>query len=91
MDAKFICLEEPAFYELIERVVSRLKDQQSIHEDEWLSTDEAMKKLKITSKTTLIKIRDEGKLNFVYASPRVILYETKSINEYLKANSKDIF
>jgi hypothetical protein len=82
-----ICLEEPAFYKLIEKVVDRLKDQNKIQEDEWLSGEEAMQKLRINSKTTLFKIRDEGKIAFVYASPRVILYSASSINEYLKAKS----
>jgi hypothetical protein len=86
-----ICLEEPAFYQLIEKVVARLKDQHNIREDEWISGDEAMKKLRITSKTTLFKIRDEGKISHVYASPRVILYSTASINEFLKNKSLDTF
>jgi len=86
-----ICLEEPAFYNLLEKVVARLKAENNVREEPWLSTEEAMEKLKISSKTTLIKIRDSGKLRFVYASPRVILYETASINEYLKNKSIDTF
>ena len=86
-----ICLEEPAFYELIEKVVARIKDQHTIKEDAWLSGEQAMKKLHITSKTTLFKIRDEGKIKHVYASPRVILYETASINKYLQDNALDTF
>ena len=50
-----ICLEEPAFYELIEKVDARIKDQHTIKEDLWLSGEQAMKKLHITSKTTLFK------------------------------------
>ena len=50
-----------------------------------------MKKLNITSKNTLYKIRDEGKIRFVYASPRVILYDTASINEYLEKKAKNTF
>ena len=84
-----ICLEEPAFYQLIEKVVARIKDEKNIKEPLWLSGDEAMKKLHITSKTTLFKIRDEGQISFAYASPRVILYETASINEYLDKKAKN--
>jgi hypothetical protein len=86
-----ICLEEPAFYQLIEKVVARIKDEKNIKEPLWLSGEEAMKKLHINSKTTLFKIRDEGKIRFAYASPRVILYETASINEYLAKKAKDTF
>ena len=84
-----ICLDEPAFYQLIEKVVARIKDEKYIKEELWISGDEAMQKLRISSKTTLFKIRDEGKIRFVYASPRVILYETNSINEYLQNKSQD--
>jgi len=86
-----ICLEEPAFYQLIEKVVARIKDEKYIKEELWLTGDQAMKKLGITSKTTLFKIRDTGQIRFVYASPRVILYETESINECLLSNSKAPF
>jgi hypothetical protein len=55
-----ICLEEPAFYQLLEKVVARLKDQQMIHEEPWLSTEEAMEKLKISSKIRLSKFAITG-------------------------------
>ncbi len=48
-----ICLEDQAFYELVDKVVQRIKDQQNVKEDKWISGDEAMQKLRITSKTTL--------------------------------------
>lgn len=86
-----ICLEEPAFYALVEKVISRLKEQQSIKEDRWITGEEAMQKLRISSKTTLLKLRDEGKVRYVYASPRVILYDISSINDYLTKNSKTTF
>ncbi|OOQ62185.1 DNA-binding protein [Mucilaginibacter pedocola] len=86
-----ICLEEPAFYQLIEKVVARIQDEKYIKEELWLTGEQAMKKLGISSKTTLFKIRDSGQIRFVYASPRVILYETASINEYLSNNAKDTF
>ncbi len=64
MDLKVISLEEPAFYALINEVVSQVKKQHSITEKKWLATDEAMEKLGIKSKTTLQKFRDEGKIRF---------------------------
>jgi hypothetical protein len=50
-----ICLEDEAFYALIDTVVSRIKEQHSIREDRWISGQEAMQKLRISSKTTLQK------------------------------------
>lgn len=86
-----ICLEEPAFYALVEKVVQRIKDQHSIEEDKWLPPEQAMKLLNITSKTTMLKLRDEGKLRWVNATPRVILYSSLSIRKYLDSKSNNTF
>ena len=59
-----ICLEDEAFYALLEQVVQRIKEKEGIKEDKWISPEEAMQKLRITSKTTLQKLRDEGKIRF---------------------------
>ena len=42
-----ICLEEPAFYQLIEKVYERLKDQHNIKQDKCISGDEAMHLLRV--------------------------------------------
>lgn len=84
-----ICLEEPAFYLLIETVVNRLKEKNHLVIDKWISGEEAMKKLRITSKTTLQKLRDEGKIRFSQPEKKIILYDSHSINEYLEKNAKE--
>lgn len=86
-----ICLEDEAFYALVESVVKRIKDQQGIKEDKWISGEEAMEKLRIKSKTTLQKLRDEGKIKFSQPEKKIILYDTDSINEYLEKHSKYTF
>ena len=59
-----ICLQDDAFYSLIDEVVSRIKEQYNLQQDKWISTEEAMAKLRITSKTTLQRFRDEGRIRF---------------------------
>lgn len=86
-----ICLEDKAFYTLIEKVVDRLKSANNIKEDKWISGEEAMKKLRISSKTTLQKLRDEGKIRFSQPEKKIILYDTDSIDEYLEKHSKEPF
>ncbi|MFN8290182.1 MAG: helix-turn-helix domain-containing protein [Chitinophagaceae bacterium] len=86
-----ICLEDNAFYALIDRVVDRIKEKNDLREDKWISGEEAMQKLRITSKTTLQKLRDEGKIRFSQPEKKIILYDADSINQYLEANSKDTF
>lgn len=91
MDLKVICLEDKAFYELIDTVLVHVKSQNSIKADKWVSGEEAMRLLRITSKTTLQKLRDEGAIRFSHPEKKLILYDSQSINDYLDKHSKDTF
>ena len=86
-----ICLEDRAFYALIDRVVLRIKEQHDIKEDKWISGDEAMKKLRISSKTTLQKLRDEGAIRFSQPEKKLILYDNDSILAYLDKHARNTF
>ena len=85
-----ICLEEKAFYALIEEVVERIKEKSGEKEDKWISDEEAMKKLRIKSKTTLQKLRNHGKIRFAQFE-KLILYDSQSLNEYLDKHAKNPF
>jgi len=86
-----IVIEDSAFYALVEEVVGRIKEKNHITEDKWISGPEAMKKLRIKSKSTLQKLRDEGRIRFSQPDKRIILYDTDSINTYLSKHSKNTF
>ena len=86
-----ICLEDSAFYALIEQVVQRIKVKIGIKEDKWISPEEAMQKLRITSKTTLQKLRDTGAIRFSQPEKKIILYDLASIYEYLEKHTKETF
>ncbi|MEI9911351.1 MAG: DNA-binding protein [Bacteroidota bacterium] len=87
-----ICLEDEAFYALVEKVVERLKEKLSVRDDKWILPEVAMTKLGITSKTTLQKYRDEGRIRFSQTDEkRIILYDLDSINDYLEKNAKEPF
>jgi Helix-turn-helix domain len=86
-----ICLQENAFYELVEQVVQRIKEKHSIKEDKWISADEAMAKLRISSNTTLQKLRDNGEIKFSHPMKKVILYDLESIYAYLEKHAKHTF
>jgi hypothetical protein len=90
MSVQVICLEEAAFYALIEEVVNRLKDKFS-RQDKWVSGEEAMALMRIKSKTTLQKLRDEGCIRFSQPEKKIILYDVDSINKYLSQHAKEIF
>lgn len=78
-----ICMESEAFFNLIERVINRLSKPLN-EEDVWLTDYEAMKLLKISSKTTLQKLRDNNSIRFTRPRKKIILYDKKSITSYLK-------
>jgi hypothetical protein len=44
-----VCLEDNAFFALLDRILMHVKQSYSIKEDKWTSCEEAMKKLRITS------------------------------------------
>ena len=86
-----ICLESEAFYALVEEVVDRMKEKSGSEQDKWISDEEAMQLLRITSRTTLQKLRDEGSIRFSQPTRKLILYDRDSILQYLEAHAKDTF
>ena len=79
-----ICLEDQAFYALLEQVVQRIKGKENIKEDKWISPDEAMQKLRITSKTTLQKLRDDSKIQFLQPKKTHSLQYRFTLYQYLE-------
>ncbi len=85
-----ICLEEEAFFLLLEQAIQRILKNQEIKEDKWISAREAMRLLRISSKTTLQKLRDTGEIRFSQDQKR-ILYDRDSICAYLERKAKNTF
>ncbi|QMW05393.1 helix-turn-helix domain-containing protein [Spirosoma foliorum] len=86
-----ICLEDKAFYALIDEVITRLKEKQGTEPEKWVSGEQAMQLLNIKSKTTLQALRDEGKIRFSQPQKKIILYDRHSINVYLEENARNTF
>lgn len=86
-----ICLEEAAFYELVEQVVNRLREKSAQKQDKWIDGDQTMRLLNIKSKASLQKLRDEGKIRFSQPQKKIILYDRDSIMAYLDKNSRETF
>ncbi|MEP0263993.1 helix-turn-helix domain-containing protein [Dokdonia sp.] len=86
-----ICIEEDAFYALFNKVVDHIGQQNKTETWKWVDGETAMSLLNISSKTTLQKLRDEGKIRFSQPQPRVILYDRNSINDYLETNARETF
>jgi hypothetical protein len=86
-----ICLQEEAFYELVETVVNRLSANTPEVVKKWIGTEETMEFLNIKSKTTLQKLRDEGLIRFTQPQKRIILYDRESLESYLNQNAHNTF
>lgn len=84
-----ICLEDEAFFALTEEVYERLKNKFGGKDDKWISDDEAMRMLRITSKTTLQKLRDEWKIRYSQPQKKIILYDRESIEDYLEKHARN--
>lgn len=86
-----ICMEDTAFYKLIEVVVAKLNSQHGQQKEKWIPPQEAMQLLNIKSKTSLQALRDNGKIRFSQPQKKVILYDRDSIMSYLEENAKEVF
>ncbi|MBL7681718.1 MAG: helix-turn-helix domain-containing protein [Flavipsychrobacter sp.] len=86
-----ICLEDNAFYSLLDKLSDYIREKYTVTNDKWISGEEVMKLLRITSKTTLQKLRDEGKFKFSQPEKKMILYDRDSVLEFLEKSSRKPF
>lgn len=88
-----ICFEDRAFYALIDKLEAYIdsKKPQQAQGDKWISGTEAMNLLRIKSKTTLQKLRDEGKIRYTQPEKKIVLYDRDSINAYLEDFTYETF
>lgn len=85
-----ICIDEPAFYELIRKVVKKLSEEKPEKENLWIDGTEAMAFLNC-GKTKLQELRNNGEIVYSQPSRKIILYHKPSLAEYLSKHIKDKF
>lgn len=88
-----ICIDEKAFWELVDKVVVYIKKTTGQVEDRWVTPERAKQLLNIDSDTTMQKYRDEGKIRFRQDPDhmRNILYDRESIEAYNEKHAKEPF
>lgn len=87
-----ITMEEEAFHKLVETVLQKLNGNGAQAPDRWVGQEEAMRLLNIKSKTTLQKLRDEGRVRFSQPiSQKTILYDRLSILNLIEKHAKEPF
>lgn len=89
---KPICLNSDAFYELLDRVVEHITDTYRLERAErWISADECMELLNIRSRTTLWELKAEGKIAYSQVSRKVVLFDRRSVLEFIGKNKREAF
>ena len=86
-----ICLQDRAFYQLIDEVVERVMEKHQVSEPPWVSPEEAMSILNVKSKTTMQELRDTGRVRFSQPSPKRVVYSRQSLYDYLEEHAKETF
>ena len=89
--AQIISLQSDAFQKLVDTVVEYVKEKHLTKEDVWITGDEAMRLLNISSKTTLQVLRDTGKLKYSQPMHKVLLYNKESIISYIEKHAQETF
>lgn len=83
-----ICLEEEAFYTLLEKSIEYLESKRKGTSRKWIGEDEAVEMLSGISKSTLQRMRNNGDIGYTQPSRKIILYDRDSINAYLEKHAK---
>jgi len=87
-----ITIEESAFYELFNKLAEEMKRKYGNQVlDKWIDGAEAMALMRITSKTTLQKLRDTGAIRYSQPEKKIILYDRDSIYAYIEKHVREIF
>lgn len=86
-----ICLEEPAFFALVETVCARIGAKIGNEPDRWVPPNEAMRLLNLKSKSSLQLLRDTSQIRFTAPRKKVLLYDRLSIEEYLEKHAQNTF
>ncbi|PHN04345.1 helix-turn-helix domain-containing protein [Flavilitoribacter nigricans] len=79
-----ICLESGTFRALVKELAKELKDEV----DPFIDEKEAMRLLRITSKTTFQKYRDSGDIDYRIVSGKKYLYRRRSVVDFIENSPK---
>lgn len=76
---------------MVEEAMSRILKKADAKTDRWIGGDEVMKILRISSRTTLQKLRDEGRIRYSQPEKKIILYDRDSVIEYIEKHARKPF
>ena len=83
-------MDEIAVYAMMKKMIEQIRKDNQIP-DRWIDGEEAMRVLRVTSKTTLQKLRDTGAIRFSQPEKKIILYDRESIMSYIERHVREPF
>lgn len=83
-------MDEEVYYDLKEGLLKRIKTLNHVEHDPWITDEEAMKLLKISSQTTLKKFADQRKIRVSRITEKIVLYYRQSILDFLEENANPL-
>ncbi|MFC3560500.1 DNA-binding protein [Pedobacter jamesrossensis] len=90
--AKFVCMESEAWYAMIKTAVTQIRaEDKAAKEDKWISDEKASNLLDGASTSTLLRLRNSGKIKFTQPTRKLILYDRDSIMAYLNKGTHETF
>lgn len=84
-----ICLKSPVFKRMAMEISGYLKDENFGGLNPWIDEKEAMSLLRISSKVTFQKYRDEGNIEVRKISTKKYLYRRQSILDFIENSPKE--
>lgn len=90
MENKFIIITEDNLVALVDGIIEKAGLTAQVEDKLWVDSKEAQELLSV-GKTTLYKLRSEGKITYTMISPKVFKYNRASLFEYIDSKTKKAF
>jgi len=88
--SQILLLSKEDLIEALIQFAKEIEENKTIP-NEWLTVEQTKKMLNIRSNTTLFKYKNEGKLSYAMPSPKILLFERKSVLEFLNNIKQNSF
>src|ERR1019366_5297727 len=79
-----IRIDSDAFEKLLDAVIEYAMDKYNAEKNIWINEQQVLDLIGITSKTTLMKLRQEGKIKYTQPYARKIMYSKQSVLDFLE-------
>jgi hypothetical protein len=86
-NTQFIMIETDALNQLINTVMTTVKQEMKRQPEDWIDENETKAILGVSSKSTIQRFRTENRIRYAMVTNKNIMYSRKSILKYLETKS----